>query len=470
LQKIVDRISDKKPPHIIVMGSMHKRSELPDYGENAAYVYTLPSLHTQMRRQLRKGVRPRLGCLILELEFEKDWSFDKNKGLRAHHVNLDACARDNDCFAGVEDFAHIPMSQRTRQVLKWFINERVIAQGDLSRRLNKSKEFVHRVIALLAKKLKVKEIPLAKESKRYEFPKFEKASFKPLPLKYEEVFRLLTKEGGCACTHYSSRHDMTDAVKLAFQDAAAVGVRRMFHAGDVHEGPGATGYRGHQNDAKFPDTDSMEDYSVSRWPRVKIKADAKKPIMQTKMNIDAEGRPIYEEVYPKDSELWLQTDGIDGNHDCWAKQQIGHRPVRTLALRIPELFRYLGPNDGSISMDGAVTFEGVYNRLTHGDGGLGYTLSTKLQKHIGSHRRRGAGKGMPTVLWLGNWHVAYLLFEDELGVLLPCFKSEDEFHLRKDLVSWVGLYVVELYGDNQGNLTRVVSDYLNYRHLAVVNK
>lgn len=470
LQKIVDSVSDSPAPHIIVAAGTHKRSELPDYGEHGIYVYSVASMHTQMRRQFRKGVRPRVGCLILELEFNKDWTFDLNKGLKAHHINLDDYTTKYDCFAGIDDFKSVKLSSGTRKVLEWFVNERVITEGELSRRLNKSKQFVKKVVALLEKRLKVK-IPLSVDSKRYEFPKIEKASFKSLALKYEDVFRFLTKEGGGACTHYGSAHDLPEVVNQAFKDAAGLGVRRMFHAGDFTEGPAASGYRGHQNDVKFADIDGLEDYTFSKWPRVKVKNDPKHPMMQTIMTRDENGRPSYQEILAtKEGEVWLQTDTIDGNHDCWAKQVIGHRPVRSLALGMPELLRYLGPKDGNISMDGAVVFEGVYNRLTHGDGGLGYTISTKLQKHIASHRRRGAGKALPTVLWLGNWHVGYLLFEDELGLLLPCFKSEDEFHLRKDLVSWVGLYVVELYGDNHGGLTRVVSDYLNYRHMAVVNK
>lgn len=469
LQKIVDSIADETPPHIIVAGGAHKRSEIPDYGEHGIYVYGLPSLHTQMRRQFRKGVRPRLGCLILELEFNKDWSFDINKGLRAHHINLDAYAQKNDCLVGMADFANAKISTAPRRVLEWFINERTIREGELSRRLNKSKEFIRRLIKLLEKRLKIR-IPFSSDSKCYEFPKLEKNSFSPLPLKYDEVFHFLTKVSGDACTHLGSNHDLPDVLNQAHKDAARLGSRRNFCAGDVTEGPAASGYRGHQNDVKFPGTDDLEDYAVAKWPRVKIKADPKRPLMQTRMKTDENGRPVYEEYFVKDGEVWLQTDIIDGNHDCWAKQQIGHRPVRALALRIPELLRYLGPNDGKISMDGAVVFEGVYNRLTHGDGGLGYTLSMKLQKHLASHKRRGASRGMPTVLWFGNWHVGYILFEDELGIMLPCFKSEDEFHLRKDLVSWVGMYVVELYGDGKGHLTRVATDYLNYRHLAVVNK
>ncbi len=469
-QKIVDNLSDDPAPKIIVCGGMHKRCELVDYGENATYVYGVPSLHTQMLRQQRKGVRPRLGCLILELEFNKDWSFDVNTGLKARFLNLDPYAKPNDCFADISDLTHgKKLRKGCRQILEWFVNERVIAEGELSRRINKSKEYVRKVIALINKRAKV-NIDFSDKSKRYELPLIEKKAFKALPMKPEDIFRPLTKVGGISCTHYGSEHELPEAVRQAYQDAAGMGVRRVFHAGDVTEGPGASGYRGHQNDVKFSGLDDLEDHTVSLWPRVMLKNDPNRPLMKSVMTLNEKGQPAYREVVVKDNESPLQTDIIDGNHDCWAKQTIGHRPVRTLALRMPELLRYLGPADGKISMDGAVKFEGVFHRLTHGDGGLGYSLSSKLQRHISSHRRRGVSKNMPTVLWFGNWHTNFLLFEDELGILLASFKSEDEFHLRKDLVSWVGMNIVELYGDANGHLTMVVSDYRNYRNMAVMNQ
>lgn len=469
LQKIVDNISDDEPPHIVVCGGTHTRCELADYGETGIYVFGVPSLHTQMRRQLNKGVKPHLGCLILELEFNNDGSFDINKGLKAHFINLDGYTRKNDCLADINDFSTKKLTRIEHQVLEWFVNEGVITEGEISRRLNKNEAHIRNIVAHIEKKIKIK-IPLSAGAKRYEFPRIEKPVFKPLALRPEDLFRPLTKSGGMACTHFGSEHDLPDVVVSAYKDAAASGVRRIFHAGDVTEGPGASGYRGHQNDVKFADTDGLEDYTVSKWPRVMIKVDPKNPLTKTIMTLNDKGQPIYQEVPVKEGETILQTDIIDGNHDCWAKATIGHRPVRTLALRMPDLMRYLGPPDGKISMDGSIIYDGVYNRLTHGDGGLGYTISTKLQKHISSHRRRGASRGKPTVLWFGNWHTNFVLFEDELGILLASFKSEDEFHLRKDLVSWVGMNIVELFGDGQGRLTRVISEYRNYRHLGILNK
>ena len=477
LQKIVDNLSEDPAPHIIVAGGMHERCELSDYGENGIAIFGVPSLHTQMKRQLRRGVRPRLGCLILELDFNK-LEFDKsgallnlNKGLSAHHINLDKYAQKNDCYLTASDLDTHALKKSERKILKWFVKETAISEGELSRRLNKNKATVNKMVARLEKKTGLK-IPLSTEGKRFVFPQVEKTKFKPMPYSYGDVFRFLTKEAGLACTHYGSNQELPDVIRMAYQRAADDGVRRVFHAGDTTEGPAASGYRGHQYDVKFSRMDELEDHTVKEWPRVKVKVDPKHPYLQTSMSTEKEtGRPIYKEEWVKEGEVYLQTDIIDGNHDAWAETAIGHKPVRSLALRMPDLLRYLGPADGNISMDGAIVFEGVYNRLTHGGGGLGYTISSKLQKHIASHRRRAVERDKPTVLWFGNWHTNFILFRDELGILLASFKSEDGFHIRLDLVSWIGMNIVGLYSDKDGRyLTRVVSNYCNYRHLGVLNK
>jgi Mn-dependent DtxR family transcriptional regulator len=469
VQKITDGISDRPAPHIIVTGGMHERLELADYGSHGIYVYSVASLHTQMRRQARKGVHPRLGCLILELEFGEDKTFDIDKGLKAHHINLDNYAISEDCFKSVDDYAVPRISDRSRVIFDRFIREGVISQGELSRSLNVSKPLVHKFISGLQKRVGV-VISFNRASKRFEFQKEEKTAFRPLNLAYEDVFRFLTKSGGLSCTHYGSHHDMPGVVDMAYKDAAASGVRRIYHAGDVTDGPGAGGYRGHQNDVKTLDMDAMEDYTVARWPRVKIKVSKEKPLTQSRLVINKDGQLTYEEYEVENGEVWLQTCIIDGNHDAWAKTMMGHRPVRSLALRLPELLRYLGPPDGSISMDGSIIEDGIYNRLTHGDGGLGYALSPKLQKHIASHRRRVGEIKTPTILWLGNWHTNCLLIQDVVGILLGSFKSEDEFHLRKGLVSSVGINILESYEDKNHRLTRVISQYRNYRKHSVVNK
>ena len=69
---------------------------------------------------------------------------------------------------------------------------------------------------------------------------------------------------------------------------------------------------------------------------------------------------------------------------------------------------------------------------------------------------------------MGNWHTSYLLFlGDGVIILDACFKYVDAFHVKLGLTSTIGLYLYELFGDkSKGNITRIVSNFRNYRPLA----
>ncbi len=450
-QKIADNLRDDPMPQILVIGGIHRRSRIP--GRNGMCVETVPSLHTQMRRQARKGVAPRVGYTILELKFNSDWSFDPAAGLRASLNSLDAYVNPQDCY-GVDFSLADKLDDVSKKVLQWFAREPILSEGELSRRLGQSKESVRKVIAALS--ACGYNIPFKSDTKRYEFEMKEKEKFLPSPMKYEEVYQFKTKEAEVSDTHLGSKHDLPEVFQRAYKDAAELGVRRVFNPGDVTDGPGSTGYRGHQNDVKFAGLDDLEDYAVSKWPRVRIKVDPNRPIMVTKLVYNEEGKFTYQEELIKEGEVWLQTDAIDGNHDEWTYRQNGHSIVRALAARLPEHIRYLG------LLQGAAAVDGIYHRVIHPRGGGGYTLSFRLEKHMAAVRQRGE-TNLPTVVYLGHWHTAYLLFDQRLGMVVPCIKDEDEFHVVLALLPFVGMFVTEVYTNQKGDvMTRVISAYKNY--------
>lgn len=469
VQKLADAMDSQKDcPDILVVGGTHERSEIPVYGEHGMDVFTVPSLHTQMRRQERRGVSPRLGALILELQFDKDWKIDKNKGLKAYHINLDDYAVENDWMMAANDvnLSQSVLNEDEQKLIKWLASERGIRAGEISRRLKISKAEVEKKVSKLNKA--GFEVTFSQFSKQYEFTPQLKNRFSPLPLKYEDVFQFMTKEGELACTHYDSKEECPEAVEQAYKDAALVGVRRMYHAGDFMDGAGSVGYPGHQHDVKHSRLDDAEDHSVAKFPCVKIKVDSTKPpVLQTKMSIDENGKLVYSEELIKEGEAWLQTDIVNGNHDAWVNSRVGHAPVRSVAMRLPDQMRYLcEKSKGRVTQYGECIVDGVRHVVFHGTGGLAYTLSSKIQnKYVPADGRRTKKKGspkIPTVIYIGNWHCAYLLFRDQLVELASCFKHEDEFHLLRGLSPWVGLYFNELYKDSRNNLTMVVSDYRNY--------
>ncbi len=466
VQKNTDKISERIMPQIVIYGGSHERSEIPDYGKHGIYVYTVPSLHLQMTRQNKRGVLPRVGCLILELNFNEGGTCDFNTGLKAHHISLDAYTVGNDCIQAMGDIVGDKLSEDEKKIAQFFTEDRKISEGALSRRLKKDKATVQKCISSLNEA--GYSINFSWIAKEWEVEEVLKTNFKPFNLKYDEVFVKLTKYADISDTHYGSWHDLPEVVGAAVKDAVMSGARRIFHSGDLEEGPGSGGYRGHQNDVRYVSADDIEDYTVSKWPKHELEVDPKWPLIVTELYFSEKGEPVYKEVLIKNGKVPLQTSAIDGNHDCWEVSLTGRSPVRSLSLRIPGYLHYIGTR--KFHQFGSFLFDGVFHRLIHPKGGIGYTLSTKVQKHLDAEMRRNERAGKPFVVHLGHLHVAYMLFRDGLGYLTPCFKSEDEFLATLGLMPSIGMFLFELYGNKDGKLTRVVSDYRNYRHLVIEGK
>ncbi len=461
-------------PDIAVFGGNHERMEIPAYGKGPTLAITVPSLHTQMRRQARKGITPRLGCTIVELSFEdgiEERKINMAKDVNIHHINLDDYAICNDWAKGIDDVDLSNITNGGRLVMGWLLAEGAISGGELSRRLalhgvSKSKLEVKELI----KRLYVAgaNIQYQRDEKRYRITHEPKDRFRPTSIKYEDLFSSLTKGASLACTHLNSIQEMPEVLKVAFEEATRDGVRAFYHAGDVTDGAGSCGYRGHDKDVKYVGVDQAADHCISVYPKPsgRIVATEERPLSRFAQEFDEKGRLYYKCSVVKDGSHLVQAFIIDGNHDAWSRTAFGYSPVRNMAMRMQEQLVFLGAVDGSITEDGSVEFDGVFNRLIHGGGGLG-SLSGKAQKFLAAHRDEGLGKGFPNVLHIGNWHTAFMLFQNELVILDACFKYKDAFHARLALVSKVGLHVYELFGDKaRKNITRVISNFRNYRPLA----
>ena len=453
-QKIANALKDDPKPTLLVFGGLHRRSRLPKY--NGMFIETVPSLHKRMMRQGRRGVEPRIGYTIAELTFGDNWSFDPSLGLKVYLNSLDQYAVTNDVY-DINVSKAASLDDVSKQVLGWFVKEHIISAGDLSRRLKMGKEGVAGIIKRLSN-CGIK-IPFKPDTKRYELQVSIKTKFEPTPLKYEDVYVFATKEASVSDNHSGSKKELPAIFKQAYQDAANAGVRRMYHPGDVTDGPAASGYRGHQFDVIDSDLDGMENRAFANWPKVKIKVDPKKPIMVTEMvnNLDDGSISYVTKMEKSQKEVWLQTDIIEGNHDAWAWKSIGHLIVRTLAIRLPGLLRYLG------SMYGSVVVDGLYHKLIHPDGGLGYSLSPQVEKHLKLIRESGEAGGLPSIAYLGHFHSSFMLFDERVGILVPCMKAPDEFLETHAMLPSMGMFINEVFTDKEGKkITRVVSEYRDY--------
>ncbi len=456
-QKQADKLKDNPMPDIFVIGGTHRRSYIPTY--NGMYIMTTPSLHMQMKRQERKAVTPYIGCSIIELNYNQDWSIDLGGGgLKLHHIALEKYADSNDCY-GPDLAPKAKLSQKGLRVLDWFLKAEGfgLPKGEIARRLNEDKSSVDKVIAELQRC--GCRISFAKDSKQFHLEVGLKKEFVPTSLKSEEVFVWATREAGISDTHLGSNKDSPAVLKKAYEDAAEAGCRRVYNPGDIPEGPASAGYRGHLYDMRpgCVSLDDLGDYMVANWPIVKVKVDPKHPQIVTEMFNWPDGKIGYREKLVKEGTVFLQTDAIEGNHDGWAQKTIGTRMVRTLAMRLNQCIRYLGYLVGSVVVDG------IYHKLVHPEGGSGSCFSGVVEKHLKKVRESKESGGLPEIVYIGHYHSAYLLLDTRLGIRMPCLKDEDTFHETHALLPFIGSFITDVFLDKSGkNITRIIVDYRDY--------
>ncbi|MDO8442743.1 MAG: hypothetical protein Q7S81_00545 [bacterium] len=457
-QKMADKLKDDPMPDIFVIGGTHRRSYIPTY--NGMYIVTTPSLHLQTKRQERKAVTPYIGCSIIELNYNEDWSIDLGGGgLKLHHIGLEKYADPNDCY-GADLASKAKLSQKGQKVLDWFLKEEgfTLTKGELARRLGEDKGSVDKIIAELKKCGCVAKFDTA--TKQLHLEVGQKKEFAPTSLNGEEVFVWATKEAGISDTHLGSNKDNPAILRKAYEDAAKARCRRVYNAGDIPEGAGSTGYRGHLYDMRpgCVSLDDLGDYMVANWPKdIMVKVDPKHPMLVSEMINFPDGKIGYKEKLVKEGSVILQTDAIEGNHDGWAQKTIGTRMVRTLAMRLNQCIRYVG------YLVGSVTVDGIYHKLVHPEGGSGSCLSNVVEKHLKKVRESKESGGLPEIVYIGHYHSAYFLYDTRVGIRMPCLKDEDVFHETHALLPFIGMFITEVFLDKSGkNITRVVIDYRNY--------
>lgn len=229
-------------------------------------------------------------------------------------------------------------------------------------------------------------------------------------------------------THFGSAYHMSGALKHFIDHAYNLGVRVVFHAGDVLDGC--------YEHSRF----HMSHHGIDAQTAAAINALPNKP-----------GLNYY---------------FISGNHDETFTQRSGAET----GLLIEDRFRregrddihYLGCRGGRANL-GGVTFE-----LWHPRSGRAYARSYHVQKHIAAY---GPGE-KPDILLIGHYHQD--MAWEERGVHaygLPCFKSSlTPFEKSLGLGGSMGGIVLTWRRTEQGTLRHVTHERLSYWERESVRK
>lgn len=238
---------------------------------------------------------------------------------------------------------------------------------------------------------------LAKGYQLVKEPQVEKRSFKMDTSRFKGEKVVL---GVVSDTHLGSKFQQLTFLNSAYDYFAENGITDVLHAGDMVAGNGRV-YRGQVYELFRQGADEMVDYAVEHYPKRK----------------------------------GITTHIISGNHDLSFLSSDGIDVVRAIARQREDL-NYLGHYSAMIEI-GKLKIG-----LHHGEGGVAYARSYKLQKLI----EQLSPDNKPHLFLLGHYHTTCELpmYRNVYGIMLPCFEDQTPYLIRKGLYPEIGFYTIEV--------------------------
>ncbi len=158
-------------------------------------------------------------------------------------------------------------------------------------------------------------------------------------------------------------------------------------------------------------------------------------------------------------ESYPQIDGITthviaGNHDLSFKQHAGASFVEEVSKKRNDI-EWVGDYAANISING------ISIRLHHGDGGVGYAASYRLQRNVEAFE---SGE-KPQIYVLGHYHRTLAMFIRNVHSYMPgCWQRPTDFSIRKGLPNQICGYIahVKTLNDNRNSIRSISSEIITY--------
>jgi len=411
-------------PDILLLGGINVDVEIPPKlplkkeRENNFYGIALSSLCTatsfQLSRSGRRAVPFALGYLILILEFDEKGYL---KGEPIFDVRSLTGYQKKDSY--LDDVVSSPELNDEQRRLIISLNEKPMSRGELSKNLKKSIPHALGVIKQLQEKgYKIIEI---ETEKRFKLMKPLKERFKPVSINIENK----TKIAAFGDTHLGHRNERPDLLGKVYQIAEERGVDRIFHCGDVFDGRAS--------------------YPLQEWELIYHLAD--------------EQRDHGLEIWPK-SKIW--TDFIRGSagHET-AFLKSGYDIVRNFCelawYRYRRKLRYLGGITG-VSEINKIRFQ-----LLHPRGGIPRGISYRPQILVEEIVKDIEKYSREKNLISGHLHVAAAMnYKGIFTLMVPCLQDTTDYLKSGGHISWLGMWICEVFMDKFGNIVRTIREYVPF--------
>jgi predicted phosphodiesterase len=225
------------------------------------------------------------------------------------------------------------------------------------------------------------------------------------------------KIGVVSDTHLCSKYQQLSFLWDTYQYFHSVGIDTVVHAGDLSAGNGKV-YRGQQFELAVLGAKHQRDYIRDRYPYIP----------------------------------GITTYVISGNHDLSYLMSEGLDLIEWVAQDRPDI-KYLGQYGATVNIHGIKIY------LHHGDGGVPYARSYKLQKMI----EQLSPQIKPNIFIGGHYHITCTLkmYRNVYGMFAGCFESQTPYLVRKGLYPEIGATILDVTYDSNG-LIRVHDEWIPF--------
>lgn len=212
-------------------------------------------------------------------------------------------------------------------------------------------------------------------------------------------------------THICSKYDRIDILRYLYDKAEDKGIKHILHSGDFTDG--RSNRPEHIYELKEQSYEGQIDYCIDKYPTFSGK-----------------------------------TYVIQGNHDNWWYKSNGSEIMRPISKQRDDII-YLGADVADLKI-GKLKI-----RLFHGQGGIAYAKSYKIQKYLDTIPI----KEKPDILQTGHIHQAFYYKQDKTHCFQTgCLEDQTPYCRGLGLNNDKSCWWVDVYFNSKGNVYKVIPE------------